>query len=390
MTGGPSQPCTSAQYLSQARWITRALRSWYRRSNRALPWRENRDPYAVWISEVMLQQTQVKTALNYYQRWLKRFPTLRSLAEASEDQVLHAWQGLGYYSRARRLRQTAQLVCQEHDGALPTSAAALSLLPGLGPYSAGAIASIAFDEQVPAIDGNVVRVICRVFALSGDPQRAKTRAKIHEATTTLVPRAHPGEFNQALMELGATVCSPKNPNCAACPLASYCQAHRLGNASSYPEIGPRAPIQKLKYMALALTHRGRALTVQESPQAKRWAGMWLFPNRPMDCDQNPRSALEDMMLEHFGLRAIAGTELTEFTHSVSNQRITLTVYRGTLPRGRNTISKSKPPVPAPTQHQWRALDKLTDLAMPAPHRKIAELLIGSPRSVTEIEPSEPV
>src|SRR5688572_15426162 len=183
--------------------LVRALTAWFVRSARDLPWRRTRDPYAVWVSEIMLQQTQVAIVIPYYQRWMRRFPTLLALARADEADVLHAWQGLGYYSRARSLLSGARAVVTEHAGAVPEDVAALIALPGIGPYTAGAIASIAHDRPAPMVDGNVTRVLCRLRAWRGDPSRAPLRARIWQLAADLVPERQPGRFNQALMELGA-------------------------------------------------------------------------------------------------------------------------------------------------------------------------------------------
>nr|MDQ2644694.1 A/G-specific adenine glycosylase [Myxococcota bacterium] len=215
------------------------LLRWYDRTRRELPWRETRDPYAIWVSEVMLQQTQVKTVIPYFERWLARFPGVRELSRAEEAEVLHAWQGLGYYSRARALKRAAELVVERHGGQLPSKSSELTALPGIGPYSAGAIASIAYGERVPVVDGNVIRVLTRVFALRGDPAKAPLRRELWRRAEELVPAARPGDHNQALMELGATVCVPEKPRCGECPLSEHCRGYAGGLAARLPELAPR-------------------------------------------------------------------------------------------------------------------------------------------------------
>jgi A/G-specific adenine glycosylase len=219
--------------------LSEELIAWYEARRRDLPWRRTRDPYAIWVSEVMLQQTRVLTVLGYYERWMARFPTVSALADAEDDDVLHAWQGLGYYSRARRLLSGARAVAERHGGQLPSDVQALLALPGIGPYSAGAIASIAFGLPEPIVDGNVVRVLCRLFALAGDPARAPLKAELWRIARELVPKDKPSEFNQSLMELGATICTPSSPRCALCPVAKHCRALAQGKQRELPQLANR-------------------------------------------------------------------------------------------------------------------------------------------------------
>src|SRR5262245_36972849 len=233
----------------EARKIRAKLLAWYDRNGRDLPWRRTRDPYAIWVSEVMLQQTQVKTVLGRYAHFLGRFPSVGALARAREADVLHAWQGLGYYSRARRLHQAARAVHERHAGLIPRSREGLLRLPGVGAYSAGAVASIAFGERVPVVDGNVVRVLTRLFALAGDPGRAPLRARLWDIASELVPDGRPGDFNQALMELGATLCTPRGPASGRCPLARECRARARGTADRLPELPARARTTEVRVAA---------------------------------------------------------------------------------------------------------------------------------------------
>ena len=198
--------------------LQRRLLAWYRRHQRDLPWRRTRDPYAIWVSEIMLQQTQVATAIPYYERFLRRFPHVRALARAPMERVLKSWEGLGYYSRARNLRRAAQIVLAEHGGRLPEEPEALRKLPGIGRYTAGAISSIAFDRDEPVLDGNVIRVLCRVFLIRANPKSARTQKRLWKLAEELLPAGHASFFNQALMDLGATICMPSHPHCDRCPL----------------------------------------------------------------------------------------------------------------------------------------------------------------------------
>jgi A/G-specific adenine glycosylase len=214
--------------------LRRALLDWYRANRRDLPWRATRDPYAIWISEAMLQQTRVETAIPYYERFLARFPDLQTLADADSDDVLGVWAGLGYYSRARNLHAAARIVVDEHAGELPDDAEALRSLPGVGRYTAGAVASIAFDRPEPVVDGNVSRVFARLRGIRDDVRKAATVRRLWEEAAALVRGPHPGDLNQALMELGARVCTPRAPRCPVCPVAHHCEAQRGGDAEALP------------------------------------------------------------------------------------------------------------------------------------------------------------
>jgi len=344
--------------------LAKALLDWYGREKRDLPWRRTRDPYAVWVSEVMLQQTQVATVLPYYERWMQRFPTARALAEAAEDEVLHAWQGLGYYSRARRLLQGARAVVERHGGQLPDSAEALLALPGIGPYSAGAIASIAYGQAEPIVDGNVVRVLTRHFALRGDPARAPLKAELWALARALIPEGCASDFNQSLMELGATVCTPKQPRCDGCPVRGQCAAHAEGIVEQLPETARRPETTALHVVAALVWRRRRVLVTQLRDNAPRWAGMWQFPNAQRRTKETAEQALSRAVRDSVGLDAEATGLCAVVKHGVTRYRITLDAYTASAPRGR--------PRPLGCQAlRWCAPDELEALAMPAAHRKIA-------------------
>jgi len=280
--------------------IQTALLRWYASHRRDLPWRRTRDPYAIWVSEAMLQQTQVATVRGYYERWMKRFPDVLTLADSNESDVLHAWQGLGYYSRAKNLRRGAQAIARDYGGALPKTAAELRGLPGIGPYSAGAIASIAYGQSVPLVDGNVVRVLCRLFALRGDPTRAPLKKRLWQIAGDLVPAESPGDFNQALMELGATVCAPRAPRCGACPVRRACRARAGGVENELPELPQRRATVAVIRAAAVVWRKGRVLVVQVPADAPRWGGFWRFPN----ADVAPDEGAEDAARRVVGARLI--------------------------------------------------------------------------------------
>lgn len=243
------------------------LLRWFRAEKRDLPWREEpRDPYRVWVSEVMLQQTRAQVVVPYYQRFLRRFPTLQSLARASEDEVLALWSGLGYYSRARNLHRAAQ-AC---GGALPRTDAGLRELPGFGPYTAAAVASLAFGEEVPLVDGNVARVLARVYRLKGD-----ARSQAWDLMRALLPRGRAGEFNEAMMELGAMVCTPRAPGCKRCPVRSDCRGRDAPQRFPAPRKWPARPL--LRWQALALRRRDGAILLARRPEGALFAGLWDLP-----------------------------------------------------------------------------------------------------------------
>lgn len=362
-----SETTVSEALSARAPGLTAPLLRWYDSVRRDLPFRRTRDPYAIWVSEVMLQQTQVQTVLPYYERWMQRFPDVRALAAAEEAEVLHAFQGLGYYSRARSLLRAAREVVARFNGSLPSSAELLQSLPGIGAYSAGAIASIAYGERVPVVDGNVVRVLCRLFALHGDPARAPRKREIWCIARALVPASRPGDFNQALMELGATVCTPRAPNCDACPLRKQCDARRRGIAESLPELAPRPAIVAVPMVAVLLFRQERVATVQLPANAPRWAGMWQFPNVELEPGEDAVRALGRAARAAVGtdIAVEAARALTTVKHSVTRYRITLDVYS----------ARVEGPLPAkPDSVRFRTVEELGSVAMPAAHRRIALLL----------------
>ncbi|MGD9559485.1 MAG: A/G-specific adenine glycosylase [Oscillospiraceae bacterium] len=250
-----------------------ALLAWYDENKRALPFRQDPTPYHVWVSEAMLQQTQVATALPYYERFIARLPTVAHLAACGEDELHKLWEGLGYYSRARNLQKAARVVMQQHGGQLPASYAALLALPGVGPYTAGAIASIAFGLPEVAVDGNVLRVASRLLASDGDITRPEVKRALSEEVRRQQPAARPGDFNQALMELGALICLPANPRCAACPLAALCRAKALGIQHTLPVKAPPKAKRSVDVTVLVV-HSGARVLLQQRPPRGLLAGLW--------------------------------------------------------------------------------------------------------------------
>ncbi|MDQ3301393.1 MAG: A/G-specific adenine glycosylase [Myxococcota bacterium] len=302
--------------------IASAVVEHYQAVRRDLPWRRTRDPYAIWVSEIMLQQTRVATVIPYWERWMTRFPTVSALAAAPLDDVLAAWTGLGYYSRARNLHAGARAIDASWGGALPRRAGELREVPGIGPYTAGAIASIAFAERAPLVDGNVARVLARVYAIEDDiKSTAGTKAlwaRAGELMTALAEDAAPGDLNQGLMELGATICAPTSPRCLVCPLAKRCEARRTGRVTELPVVAPRKQARDLPLLARTLVwieERGE-LVLGRRPAGGLFGGLWELP--------------ELATIERLGI-AVDRAAVAHHDQTLTHRRLRVTVLRGAMP-----------------------------------------------------------
>ena len=250
---------------------------WYEQEKRNLPWRYNRDPYRIWISEIMLQQTRVDTVIDYFYRFMEWFPTIEELANAPEEKLLKAWEGLGYYSRARNIQAAAKQIMSEFDGKMPQTPEEISSLKGIGPYTTGAIASIAFGLPEPAVDGNVMRVVSRLFCIEADIAKASSRKIFDEAMRKIIDEKHPGEFNQAMMDLGSAICTPTSPKCEACPIQAFCLANKRGIQTSFPVKTKKAKPKDVYYISAALQNHSGAYYFEERDSQKLLANMWTFP-----------------------------------------------------------------------------------------------------------------
>jgi len=304
------------------------LLRWYRRHRRDLPWRATRDPYAIWVSEIMLQQTQVATVLPYYRRFLERFPSVQDLAAASEEAVLSIWSGLGYYRRARALHAAAREILDRYDGRVPEDASELRSLPGVGRYTAGAIASMAFGREEPVLDGNVRRVLCRVRGLSG-----RNEAELWEIALALVRGDGPGDLNQALMELGARVCTPRSPGCAHCPVRTWCMAAASGNPEAHPAPRPSRRAEKVR-VAVALTRRGGRILLERPRRDSPLRGTWDLPAVEVPSTADPRAHIETELGRRHGLTIAAGPRTATASHGILHRRLTLELFECRLVRGR--------------------------------------------------------
>jgi len=305
--------------------IQRKLRDWYRKNARGLPWRKTRDPYAIWVSEIMLQQTRVETVIPYYQRWLAEFPTLAALAEAEEDHVLRIWEGLGYYNRARNLHQAARMVIDHHQGRVPADHQSLRALPGIGPYTAGAILSIAFNQSAPILDGNLRRVFTRLYNISSPIQTAETEKQLWAIAESLLPERNPGDFNQALMELGALVCQPRNPRCEVCPLAEECLANQLGLQGERPVRKQKTPLPHIQVTA-AVIPNGDQVLLAKRPPGGLLGGLWEFPGGKQEEDETLQETLSREIVEELNLEIEIGELLGTYQHAYTHYRITLHAF----------------------------------------------------------------
>jgi len=301
--------------------------AWYARARRDLPWRETQDPYAIWVSEVMLQQTRVDTVLPYYTRFLARFPTEERLSRAPLEQVLESWAGIGYYARARSLHSAAREVVERYGGRLPEEAEELQRLPGIGRYTAGAIASIAFGRRAPVLDGNATRVLSRLLAHQGPV------TELWDAAADLVPDDRPGDFNQGLMELGATVCLPRRPDCLVCPLVRLCEARRQGLEEVLPRARARRT-QREARAAVALCERGGLLLVVRRPAHGLLAGMWDFPSFDLAQDDDARAVLARGVRVELGLQGDVGDALSEVRHVLTHMKLCCLPFRFAVRGGR--------------------------------------------------------
>lgn len=330
--------------------IAPLLLTWYDRHARTLPWRGIHDPYRTWISETMLQQTRVETVLGYYARFLECFPTVADLADAPEDDVLKLWEGLGYYSRARNLHAGAKQVMDEFGGAIPNTVEALRQIRGIGPYTAGAIASIAFDQPVPAVDGNVIRVVSRLKGIRENVGIPSVRRELEGVAASLVPKDHPGDFNQAMMDLGATVCVPGTPNCEKCPLQGMCDAFAAGDADELPILPRKNPPKVIEY-AVCLIFSGNKVLMRQRTEALL-RGLWVFPmaEGAFATRTLPR---EVKRLTHLDVRQVkdAGEAKHIFTHQVWEMHL-------------YTMSADEA-AQAPAGYAFVPLDGLSALAIPA-------------------------
>ena len=342
------------------------LLKWFRKNARDLPWRKTKDPYAIWVSEIMLQQTQVDTVEPYYCRFLKRFPTVRRLARARLDTVLKLWEGLGYYSRARNLHLAAKTMVRDYDGNVPQTKQALLALPGIGPYTAGAIASIAFNEDEPLVDGNVIRVLCRLFRIRGNPKSGAVQKRLWRLAKELLPSGRAGRFNQAMMELGATVCAPRRPSCDACPLRKICSAQEHGEQEILPYRASKGPLPRQEVVVGIIYKNGRIL-IDKRPPNGLLGGLWEFPGGKVENGESHTAALKREVREELGITIRIGSPLITVQHAYSHFSVTLHAFECTHASG-------TPKCRSCTDFKWVYPKQLKNYAFPAANKKIIAAL----------------
>jgi A/G-specific adenine glycosylase len=350
----------------------RSLLGWFARHGRDLPWRRTREPYAIWVSEIMLQQTRVKSAIPYYERWMRALPDIAAVARASPEKAHKLWEGLGYYARARHLLEAARLIRREHGGRFPQDFDQVLALPGIGRCTAGAVCSIAFNQPRPALDGNVLRVLSRWFGVNGDPQAKATNARLWRLAQGLMDRASRlgaagacSRLTQSLIELGALICTPRQPQCALCPVADRCVARRQGRASALPRRARRPQPTARRFAAFVIRRRGRVL-VRQRPAGVVNAHLWEFPNvelRPGNT--SPQHAARHLL----GIEPAALEPLCALRHSITRYRITLEAFL-------ITERQAGPFSPVAIRGRWLNPRQLARLPFATAHRRILEQLPG--------------
>lgn len=348
--------------LDQYKSIRRHLLTWFDLNARDLPWRHTTDPYAVWLSEIMLQQTQVETVKAYYVRFLKRLPTVTDFAKAPLDTILKLWEGLGYYSRARNAHKAAKQVVTDFGGEFPKTVDGLQQLSGIGRYTAGAIASIAFGVRAPLVDGNVIRILCRIFCLYGNPSTSAMQKQLWALASDLVPAKRPGDFNEAMMELGATVCHRQSPNCEACPLNRVCLAYQQGVQAQLPERVKRKARPKYQVAVGVIYKRGRIL-IDKRPAEGLLGGLWEFPGGKKKSGESFEQALKREVREELDIEIQVKQKLVEVDHAYTHFEVQLHVYTCEFVSG-------EPKCLACTDIKWVFPSQLGCYAFPTANRKI--------------------
>lgn len=308
------------------------LLHWYQQNARALPWRKTHDPYRVWISEVMLQQTRVETVIPYYERWMREFPDLASLAKADEGEVLQLWEGLGYYSRPRNLLKSARMLAETYQGRFPASVEELKKLPGVGEYMTGALASIALGKDEIALDGNGLRVFARLVQYEFPINKPEGKAALGDVMRKMLPPGKAGDFNQAIMDLGSSICTPKNPDCNACPLQSQCEAFRNGSQAQFPLKERKAPVPHHLVVAVVIC-RGDEVLIDKRKANGLLGGLWEFPGGKVEAGEDFQTALKREIMEELGVNIKVGKSMGKYRHAYTHFKVTVYVFSGEITAG---------------------------------------------------------
>ncbi len=350
----------------QHRTFREDLLDWYHEHKRSMPWRETNDPYRIWVSEIMLQQTRVDTVRDYYPRFLEAFPTVEALAEAERDEVLKYWEGLGFYARARHLHEAAQTVVEEHDGTVPDTMETIRDLKGIGPYTAAAVLSIAYERPHAVLDGNVTRVLSRVFAVDEDATTTAAQNALRDLANDLIDDEQPGDFNQAMMELGALVCTPSTPLCDRCPLQDVCRAHEAGTEEDYP-ITPESDPVPHHDIAVGLVFDDDHLLIQRRPDEGLLGGLWEFPGGKQEDAESLETACRRELKEELGIDVSIDDHFYTLSHAYSHFKITLHAFRCHISSGTPEAREEQP-------FKWVHVSELDDYAFPRANRRLIEEL----------------
>ncbi len=356
--------------IQKKREIIYLLLDWFKYNARDLPWRRTTDPYQIWVSEIMLQQTRVETVIPYFLRWIDRFPALEDLARANPDEVLSYWEGLGYYRRANNLHQAVKEVAQTYDGKLPRDPQLLRELPGIGRYTAGAISSIAFNLPEPILDGNIRRVYARYFNIDTPLQSAETEKKLWQIAEELISSEEPGEFNQALMELGALICLPRKPKCQLCPLKKDCLSRILGNQDQLPVRKSKTPLPHHQVTA-AVCLKDNQVLIAKRPLEGLLGGMWEYPGGKQETGESLERALQREIQEELGAAVEVGSLLGVFDHAYTHYKVTLHAFFCQLKTKDLTLHYH-------TDLGWVPISSLAEYPMGKIDRQISDCLQQTP------------
>ncbi|WP_226659729.1 A/G-specific adenine glycosylase [Pseudalkalibacillus hwajinpoensis] len=361
-----TEKVTDLLHLFDEQKFQKDLISWFKKEQRTLPWRENKDPYRVWVSEIMLQQTRVDTVIPYFERFMRLFPTVEALAEAEEADVLKAWEGLGYYSRARNLQSAVREVAESYKGIVPNHPKKISDLKGVGPYTAGAILSIAYGIPEPAVDGNVMRVLSRIIGIWEDIAKPSARKTFEEVTRRIISNDDPSSFNQGMMELGAIVCTPRSPSCLLCPVQEHCRAFAEGSQEELPIKSKKKAPRPVPIAVIALKDYSGKFLIRQRPETGLLASLWEFPNVELSEGGLKEDQIKKHLRDEYEIDVEIEKELASFNHIFSHLKWQLTVYEGSY-QG-EMASK-----------QFKMVDKneLQKFAFPVAHQKITQLILES-------------
>lgn len=350
----------------QRRVFRQDLLDWYDENKRSMPWRDTDDPYRIWVAEIMLQQTRVDTVREYYHRFLESFPTVEDLAAADRDTVLKHWEGLGFYARARHLHEAAQHVVDNHGGEVPDTKELIRELKGVGPYTAAAVLSIAYQKPHAVLDGNVIRVLTRVFAVEEDATSSTTKRHLRRLANDLLDPDRPGDFNQAMMELGALICTPTAPNCSRCPIQAACQAHAAGTETDYPITPESTPVPHHD-IAVGLVFEDDHLLIQRRPDDGLLGGLWEFPGGKQEEDESLETACRREVREELGIDVTVEEPFYTLSHAYSHFKITLHAFRCRIAAGSPSAQEDQP-------FRWATIEELDDYAFPRANRRLIEEL----------------